>query len=289
MDISAKEDWSAVYVQPTPASYLQTVSTREYGVPDYALQYLRPLLKKLHTEFQRPLNIIDIGASYGIISTLLRYDLTMTQLIDFFVENEQPQQRTWAEIEKFYFAQDIRHPEYKFYLADNSQPAMAFSERVQVCEQAYCFEMRHEALPKELKPIIEITDLFIATGSLGYIGEYFFHQIFPIISNQHLSPLFAFVVYRAFYSAYSAKIEKMFNDYNYTLIKSKVPFKKGRKFANLSEQEAAIKSLHQRNIDTVGFEDDGYYAGEFYLGVPIWEEERLHRWLIELQPSIHTN
>jgi hypothetical protein len=278
MDFSVKADWSDVYIQPTPASYLKIVSKQEYGVPDYALQYLSPLLKMLHTEFQRPVNIIDIGASYGIISTLLLHDLTMSQLIDFYIYDEE--NLTWKEIEKFYMNQDIRRTEYRFYLSDNSQPAMDFSERVKVCEKAYCFDMKHEALPLELKPIINKTDLFIATGSLGYIGEYFFHQIFPIISNKHLSPLFAFVVYRAFDHS---KIEKIFKKYNYTIIKSSVPFKKGRRFANQLEQKKAIESLHQRNIDTVGFEDEGFYACEFYLGVPILKQEKLYNWLIDLE------
>ena len=276
MDISKKADWSEVYVQPTPASYLQIVSQQEYRVPDYALRYLRPLLKMLYTKQQRPINIVDIGASYGIMSTLLLHDLTMAQLIDFFVENNCVQERTWEEIERFYKYQDTRHREYKFYVSDNSQQAMDFSERVQVCEKAYCFDMRNEAIPEELKQIIETTDLFIATGSLAYIGEYFFQQIFPILSRNSCSPLFTFVVYRAFYSY---EIEKLFQDYNYTLIKSSVPFKKGRKFASVLEQQNTITSLHQRNIDTVGFEDEGFYACEFYFGVPVSEKERLSSWL----------
>ncbi|MBO1348706.1 MAG: hypothetical protein EBE86_015560 [Hormoscilla sp. GUM202] len=279
MDISKKADWSEVYVQPTPASYLQIVSRQEYGVPDYAIQYLRPLLKMLYAKQQTSINIVDIGASYGIISTLLLHDLTMAQLMDFFIESDRDQERTWEEIERFYKHQDIRHAEYKFYLSDNSQPAMDFSERVHVCEKAYCFDMRHEPLPEELKQIVEITDLFIATGSLGYIGEYFFQQIFPIISRNSFSPLFAFVVYRAFYSD---EIEKVFHDYNYTLIKSSVPFKKGRKFASVLEQQNTITSLHQKNIDTVGFEDEGFYACEFYLGVPVSEKERLYNWLKDI-------
>ena len=91
MNFSKKDDWSDVYVQPTPASYLQSVSQKEYRVPEYALQYLRPLLKILYVERKRPLTIVDLGASYGIISTLLLHDLTMEQLINFFVENNQSQ------------------------------------------------------------------------------------------------------------------------------------------------------------------------------------------------------
>lgn len=276
MDISKKANWSEVYAQPTPASYLQIVSQQEYRVPDYGIQYLRPLLKMLYDKEQRPINIVDIGASYGIISTLLLHDLTMAQLIDFFIERDGTQEPTGAEIERFYKHQDIRHTEYKFYLSDNSKPAMDFAERVQVCEKAYCFDMRHEPLPEELKHIVETTDLFIATGSLGYIGEYFFQQIFPIISHKSLSPLFAFVIYRAFYSS---EINKVFQDYNYTLLKSSVPFKKGRKFASVLEQQNTITSLHQKNINTVGLEDEGFYACEFYFGVPVLEKERLYSWL----------
>ena len=59
MDISKKANWSEVYVQPTPASYLQIVSQQEYRVPDYAIQYLRPLLKMLYDKEQR-LSLIHI-------------------------------------------------------------------------------------------------------------------------------------------------------------------------------------------------------------------------------------
>lgn len=277
MDIRKKDDWSEVYIQPNPASYLRRVSQKEYGVPDYALQYLRPLLKMLHAKLQQPVNIIDIGASYGIISSLLIHDLTMDQLTDFFVNKDHTQkQRTWEEIERFYTNQEIRHTEYKFYLSDNSKQAMNFAEQVNVCEKAYCFDLRHDPLPENFKQIVQKTDLFIATGSLGYIGEYFFQQIFPILSRNSFLPLFAFVVYRAFYSY---EIEKVFQDYNYTLIKSSVPFKKGRKFASILEQQNTVTSLHQKNIDTVGFEDEGFYACEFYLGVPVSEKERLYHWL----------
>ena len=262
MNFSKKDDWSDVYVQPTPASYLQSVSQKEYRVPEYALQYLRPLLKILYVERKRPLTIVDLGASYGIISTLLLHDLTMEQLINFFVENNQSQKRTWEEIERFYAHQKIRHTEYNFYLLDNSKSAMDFSESVHVCEKAYCFDLAHEPLPEDFKRIVETTDLFIATGSLGYIGKYFFEQIFPILSHKPFSPLFAFVVYRAFYSS---EIEKVFQNYDYTLLKSSTVFKKGRRFANVLEQQNAIISLHQKNIDTVGFEDEGFYSCQFYL------------------------
>ena len=276
MNINSKADWSKVYIQPTPTSYFQIVSKMQYGIPEYSLQYIRPILKKLHTKLKRPVNIVDLGASYGIISSLLLFDLKMEQLIDFFVEDDKIKQPTWEEIEKFYRAKKKVHPEYKFYLSDNSQPAMSFSERVQICEKSYCFDLSKEVLPLDFQKIVKKTDLFIATGSLGYIGDYFFRQIFSILSSQKRFPLFAFSIYRAFYPT---AIEKVFKQYNYSLIKSNVILKKGRKFASELEQKNAIESLHQKNINTVGFEDEGFYAGEFYLCCPTTEEDRLSHWL----------
>ena len=53
----------------------------------------------LYDKEQRPIKIVDIGASYGIISTLLLHDLTMAQLIDFFIKRDGAKEPTWAEIE----------------------------------------------------------------------------------------------------------------------------------------------------------------------------------------------
>lgn len=42
--------FSKIETQSTPAEYVQVVSKQEYGVPDYATKYLRPLLQKLYLE-----------------------------------------------------------------------------------------------------------------------------------------------------------------------------------------------------------------------------------------------
>ncbi|MDJ1174454.1 hypothetical protein [Roseofilum capinflatum] len=280
MDISEKKDWSGVYTHVTPVPYLKMVSEQEYQVPSYALNYLKPLVKKLYSELKRPINIVDIGASYGIISSLLLHDLRLEDLIDFFVEKEN---KTWDEIESFYAYQKVRHTEYRFYVADSSKPAMDFSEQVNLCEKSYCFDMKNEEIPEDFKQVVAQADLFIATGSLAYIGEYFFEQVFPIISAQKNSPLFAFVIYRAFYSN---SIEKVFGDHEYTLLRSDFILKKGRRFASQSEQEKTLHYLGEQNVDTVGLEQEGYYAGEFHLGVPNFQKESLDHWLKEISSNM---
>ena len=282
MDISQKQDWSSAYTHETPIPYFKVVSEQEYQVPNYALHYINPLVKKLYAERQRPITIVDIGASYGIMSALLLHDLSLEDLIDFFCDREPI---SWEKIEQFYANQRIRHQEYQFYVTDSSQPAMAFAERVNLCEKSYCFDMKQERVLEELQPILAKTDLFIATGSLAYIGKYFFEQVFPIISEQENKPLFAFVVYRAFYSQ---EIEQVFQNYNYSLLKGDYLLRKARKFASEAEKAKTLSYLAAQNVDTSGWEQEGYYAGEFYLGLPNSQRELLEHWLRGIVDSMNS-
>lgn len=276
MNIEKKANWTSIYTQPTPAPYMQNVLENEYSVPTYALQYLHPLLDMMQAERDKRIRIIDLGASYGILSALLLHDLSFPELIGFYTENGQIRERTWQEMTEFYKNQPVQRQDLEFFLIDSSKPAMDFSERVNLCAGAFSMNLREDELSAELKTIIQDTDLFMSFGSIGYLGDRFFRQAFKIISENQSAPLFAFTAARTFYPV---ELEALFAANDYAIIKSNVPLVKGRRFVNATEQQTAIQSLHRRNIDTIGLEDDGYFACEFFLGVPIGQKQALTTWL----------
>jgi hypothetical protein len=266
IDLGKKNDWSSVYQQPTPAEYLLFSRDNAYQVPDFACKHLHAILAEQSLRLQRPVNILDLGASYGIMSSLLLLeDMTLDRLTDFFVKNGKIRARTQAEIKQFFDQNKCPQTPLKFYLTDISQPAMKFAERMQLCEQAFCFDASQGVLTPELRTIIPQIDLYLAVGALAYIGDAFFAAILPVIQQSQRLPLFAFTVYRTFYPD---TLEQLFKRYGYQLRRVGGPLKQARRFANAQEQAWAIDQLHQRQIDTVGFEDDGYYACEFLLAAP---------------------
>ena len=74
-------------------------------MPEYAIKYLRPLLDMMLSEYGRPIRVIDIGASYAILSSLLLHDLSLSELVDFYAENGQTKDLSWKYIDAFYKSQ----------------------------------------------------------------------------------------------------------------------------------------------------------------------------------------
>jgi len=66
------------------------------------MRYLSQLFQKLSNDLQRSVKIMDLGSSYGIISTLTLRDLTWSQSFDFYVEDNQLKRHLWRDIKKFY-------------------------------------------------------------------------------------------------------------------------------------------------------------------------------------------
>ena len=262
-DLEQKADWSSVYTQPTPAEYLLHVRQSEYNAPDFACHFLRPLIKQMTSALGRPLSIMDLGASYAILTTMLRYDLTLDELINIFVEGETLRSLEWTDIEQSY--QALHHrlvDQSRHYLTDVSKPAMDFAKRLHLCDQAFCLDMDRNGPSIALLERIPDVDLYVAVGSLAYIGNTFFEKALSIITKRSLSPTFVFVVYRIFFPG---KLEELFKVHGYTLRRIGEPFKRGRRFASDTEQGWVIDTMKAQGIDTMGFEDNGYYGCEILL------------------------
>ncbi|MDJ0520237.1 MAG: hypothetical protein QNJ74_29620 [Trichodesmium sp. MO_231.B1] len=159
------------------------------------MRYLGSLFEKLRNDLQGSVKIMDLVSSYGIISTLKLCDLTWSQLIDFYVEDNRLKRHLWGDIEKFYTDRLQDTDKYKFYLLDSSKPAIEFAKKMNLCEQGYAFDLKHDSLTDELKDIVPQIDILICVGSIGYIGPLFFQQMLPLVIAKSSLPLLGFSTY----------------------------------------------------------------------------------------------
>lgn len=107
--------------------------------PNYAMRYLNSLFEKLSNDLQGSVKIMELVSSYGIISTLKLWDLTWSQLIDFYVEDNRLKRHLWGDIEKFYMDRFQDTNKYKFYLLDSSKPAIEFANKDEFMQARICF------------------------------------------------------------------------------------------------------------------------------------------------------
>ena len=263
-ELAVKTDFTDIYTQKFPNEYLKEMKRLDYLIPDKTKPLYLSLAKQLYRKLSRTIKILDIGSSYGINSSLMKYGLSMSDLNDFFSKEPTKEQ-------SIRFFDNIESDDtLSFYQIDISEPALKFSEDVHLCKKGICVNLETDTL--SIKDVPQF-DMIIATGCIGYIGYKAFSNIFELIKKQHSDnnsstkkdPLFAFSVLRIFDME---KIKKTFDSWGYSVIKSDIKPIRQRKFSNSDEKQKTITLLHSMGIDTERLEDDGHFYADFYIANP---------------------
>ena len=281
-ELVVKKDFTDIYTQKFPDDYLKEMKKLHYRIPDKTKPLYLLLAEHLVKKLSRPINILDIGSSYGINSALLKYDLEMSNLDDFFL-----QKNTTLEQTRQFFEKISSNDNLNFYQIDISQPALQFSEEAKLCKKGICVNLETGNFPIKEIPSF---DMVIATGCIGYIGYKAFSNLFELIkkqqSNYHDSetgkPIFAFSVLSIFDME---KIQQTFDYYGYSLVKTDLDPIRQRRFSDLDERHQTISLLNSKGIDTKGFEDDGHFYAHFYIA----STKRLENQLISLSKHMERN
>jgi hypothetical protein len=272
-ELKVKKDFTNIYTQKFPNSYLKEMKRLEYRIPDKTKPLYLSIAKQLYNKLFKKINIIDIGSSYGINSALMKYDLTMSDLDDFFLREEPS-----IEQSRQFFDKLPSDDSLDFYQIDISEPALKFSENVQLCKKGICVNLENGNPSIQNLPEV---DMVIATGCIGYIGYKAFANIFELIKKQKSqknqekskkSPVFAFSVLRIFDME---KIEKTFNHYGFSLVKTDLRPIRQRRFSDSEEKNKTISLLHKNGIETKQLEDDGHFYADFYIASPKKLENQL--------------
>jgi len=265
-ELAVKKDFTNIYTQKFPNAYLKEMKQLDYRIPNKTKPLYLSIIKQLYKKLSRKINIMNIESSYGINSAMMKYDLKMSELDNFFLEQEPS-----IEQSKQFFENLSSDDTFDFYQIDISEPKLKFSENTGLCNKGICVNLESENLPiKE----IPRSDLIIATGCIGYIGYKAFSALFELIKKQQSEsdleklekgPLFAFSVLRIFDME---KLEKTFDHYGYSLVKSDVKPLRQRRFSDSEEKHRTLSLLHNRGIDTKWLENDGYFYADFYIASP---------------------
>ena len=268
-ELKVKKDFTDIYTQDSPRSYLKEMDRLQYGISDSTKLLYNTIIEELEGTISRPINVLDLGSSYGINSSLMKYDLTMSELNNFFLKGTEP---TKKETKQFY-EECTSNDNMNFYQIDISEEALKFSENMNLCEKAINVDLETEEL--DLSESLPNIDLIIATGCIGYIGYKAFSNLLDgvkkIQSNstefetEHTAPIFAFTILRMFDVG---DIQEIFERYNYSLVKSDQEPICQRNFSSPEEKMETLSLLHGMGIDTKKYEDDGNFYADYYVARP---------------------
>ena len=272
-ELVVKRNFTDIYTQKFPDDYLEEMKRLHYRIPDKTKTLYLSLAEQLYKKLSRPINILDIGSSYGINAALMKHDLEMSDLENYFLQEEN----TTLEQTKQFFEKMPSNDHLKFFQIDISDNALQFSEDVKLCKKGICVNLETESLPIKEVPSF---DMIIATGCIGYIGYRAFSNLFELIKKQQTKysqseiekPVFAFSVLRIFDME---KIQQTFDYYGYSLVRTDLDPIRQRRFSDSGEKSHTVSLLHSKGIDSKGFEDDGHFYAHFYIASPKKLESQL--------------
>ena len=83
-ELKVKKDFTDIYTQESPCGYLKEMDKLGYTISDSTKPLYNSIVNELQNTLSSPINILDLGSSYGINSALMKHDLTMAKLNKFF-------------------------------------------------------------------------------------------------------------------------------------------------------------------------------------------------------------
>lgn len=263
-----KQDFGAIYNRPEPAPYFEALGKLDYAIPGAAKPLFQQVIgaRREHHEGDG-VTMLDLGCSYGINAALLKYDLDMDRLYDWYGEREAADARGAVILDRRFFAAQDRQDELAVVGIDPAEHAVEYAVETGLLDAGIPANLEAEPLPaQDLEKVREV-DLITATGAIGYVTERTFQRLLPALDGTR-APWIATFVLRMF--PYDA-IAHTLGEHGYTTEKLEGAYFPQRRFADAEEAAHVRTRLEEIDIDPEPeMRERGYFA-EFYLSRPFHE------------------
>jgi SAM-dependent methyltransferase len=261
-----KADVDHIYRARDPRSYFKVLGELGYIVPETATPVLFRLVERLIRSKGRPVTILDVGCSYGILAAIMRYGLSVRQLRDRYavgpIQALSPDHL--ASYDTHYFAGWPRCEDVRFIGLDRSAEAIAYALRVGLIEEGLVVDLETHAPNKRACSVISKVDLIVSTGAVGDLSEKTFAELLKPFPSGH-APWIASFVSRMF--DYRDIAETISQHDLATERLDGVTFVQ-RRFADAEEFENALRLIQARGLDPAGKETEGVCHAELFVSRP---------------------
>jgi len=267
----AKATFDDLYTTPTPHNYLSAMAKHGYAIGEEAKPYFQSVVRLLReqNDDEQPVQMLDLGCSYGIGAALVKHQLSFFDVMDFF-KNEAPRAydpcikstRRWLE------ARDDSS-DVACVGADSSEEAIKFGTESGLLDHGIArnFEKNQEATPEEIR-LIENCDLLTSTGAIGYVGEKTLSVMLRHLGKAEPDRDGPYAVVTILRMFDPAPIRKTFERFGLEFGIVPSIHLRQRCFADKGEQDETLSLLEARGVSPAGLEEEGILYADLYVGAP---------------------
>ncbi|KAJ1479653.1 hypothetical protein T484DRAFT_1813521 [Baffinella frigidus] len=178
-----KENFSSIYVEETPQSYVKTLIPVDYG--HYHDRYHELVQAELE-EFapkDRQMIAVELGASYGNTTLSYKCGHNWDAAVDFWLNEEKPMEKKW---------------DFHVVAVDISPQALGFGQRRNIFDTSIVHDFTNPPT-HELATTLEKADFLTAIMTTFYIPTDRWHEmLFKFIADRSKPKLLVYNVMMAF-------------------------------------------------------------------------------------------
>jgi hypothetical protein len=265
----AKACFDDVYTAPTPHAYIAMMAKNGYEIGEQARPYCiaaAELLKE-HTANAWPVQMLDVGCSYGMGSAFVKYGCSFDEMVAFF--STRVPQEYYAACETVRAWLNVTPTPYDVRCVglDSSEPAIRFAEKAGMLDGGIARNFENPDITPNEEEVswLRSCNLLISTGAIGYVTDRTMAHVVRHAGKAHpgdFGPLAVLTILRMFDGS---PIKDVFEQHGYRFGKVPGIMLPQRRFADEDERRGVLKTLHEKGIDTGPWEDSGRLFAELFI------------------------
>jgi hypothetical protein len=266
-----KADFGAIYVQPDPRAYFQTLGALDYVIPHVAQPIFAQLVEARRRAKGGPVTVLDLGCSYGVNGTLLKYGVPYDMLRERY--SVRAIQRLASEellaLDRHFIASWPARQHVRVVGLDASRPAIEYAKGCGAIDFGIVADLETEDLSREAAAELAKVDIILSTGCVGYVTSRTFDKLAVCTANGEAPWVASFVLRMFDY----AGIARVLSRQDLVTERFEGATFVQRRFRDEEEMDSTLRVLEARGVDPSGKESDGLFHAELFVSRPPEEAE----------------
>ncbi len=274
---NVKADFNSIYTEPPPHKYISTMAEHGYRIGEKARPYFQSavqLLEELNGE-ALPVQMLDLGCSYGIGSALVKYGCSFDELTAFYSNRAPTEFSSCCDATRMWLNVVPPACNIRCVGLDSSAPAIDFALHSRLLDAGISrdYELAGVVPTQNEAAWFQNCNLLVSTGAIGYVTEQTLAKILCHLGKNHSGEYGPFVVVSILRMFDIQPIREVF--WQFGLDFKPVPgvYLPQRRFIDKKEEREVLKILGERGVDSRGLEDNGELYCRLYVAGP---EHQLH-------------
>ncbi|MGE0432519.1 MAG: hypothetical protein AB7K09_13680 [Planctomycetota bacterium] len=267
-----KADFDDAYTAPTPHAYLAAMAENGYAIGEQARPWFVAAAELLaeHNGTAFPVQMLDLGCSYGVGAALVRFGVTFDEMVAFFTSRAPRNYTACTESTRSWLNATPPQLDLRVIGMDASGPAIRFATDACMLDNGIVanLEAPGAAPDDEQRAFFRSCNLVVSSGAIGYITGRTLDHVLADLGADHpgkFGPLVVVTILRMFDAG---PIVEAFRkvDMRFEAVPGvRLP---QRRFVDETEQRRTLDLLASRDVDTAGWESEGVLVADLYVGAP---------------------